>query len=310
MAKKWMPYTFVAPAVIAMMLLVFYPLLNGVYLSFTNANQFNTQKTQPNGEVIEATYEWIGLQNYDRILLDDEFRDVYFFWSTLRQTLVWTFSNIVIHISLGLMLALLLNTDIKGRAMYRVLLIVPWAIPQYIAGFSWRYMFNQEYGFVNSFFESLGIGAVEWLGDADWAMVAVVVANTWVALPFNIVVFLGGLQSIPLELYEAAEVDGANALQRFLYITLPMLRPVMFVATLLGIIWTFNGFNIIYLVTNGGPVHATEILATWAWKLGFSNSPWVLGVAAAYSTIILLILLMFSFLYIMVLNRSGQGKVI
>jgi arabinogalactan oligomer/maltooligosaccharide transport system permease protein len=139
-------------------------------------------------------------------------------------------------------------------------------------------------------------------------MLAVIIANTWLAIPFNTVAILGGLQSIPADLYEAAEVDGANARQKFRNVTLPLLRPVLTTITLLGVIWTFNSFNLIFLITEGGPFRATEILATWAWRLGFQQ--WQIGAAAAYSVIILLILLVFSASYIRVLNRSGQGSVV
>ena len=139
-------------------------------------------------------------------------------------------------------------------------------------------------------------------------MFAVVVANTWLAIPFNMVTMLGGLQSIPGDLYEAAEVDGANWWQKFMGITLPMLRPVMMTVILLGVIWTFNSFNIIVLVTEGGPFRSTQILATWAWELGRNQEKY--GIAAAYSVIILLLLLFFSFVYIRVLNRPGQESVL
>lgn len=308
--KRWLPYLFILPSVVAMTILVFYPLANGIYLSFTDANQYNI-KRQAGTKVIESSYKWIGFENYDRILFQERYKDVYYFWDTLKQTMIWTTSNIVLHISLGLALALLLNTKIRGRTVYRVLLIVPWAIPQYISGFTWRYLFNEDIGFINQSLSKIGLGTVPWLSHPTWSMVAVVIANTWVALPFNILVFLGGLQSIPPDLYEAAEVDGANPMQRFLYVTLPLLRPVMFVATLLGIIWTFNAFNIIFLVTGGGPYRKTEVLATWAWRLGFNPSgTWNFGVAAAYSVIILLLLLLFSTIYMRVLNKSGQGQVL
>jgi arabinogalactan oligomer/maltooligosaccharide transport system permease protein len=303
MRRDNIAYLFVAPSVLVTVILVLYPLLNGIYLSFTDANQYNTVR-RIGKNVTEASYEYIGLDNYQSIVTEEE---VYHFRQVFGQTLVWTGFNIVPHITIGLGLAMLLNRKIKGRAIYRMLLIVPWAVPSYISGFVWRFIYNGDYGFLNSTLEALGLGTVPWLSDPNWAMFAVIVANTWLAIPFNTVTMLGGLQSIPLELYEAAQVDGANGLQRFRNITLPMLSPVMMTATLLGVIWTFNSFNIIFLVSEGGPFRETEILATWAWRLGFTQS-WEFGVAAAYSVIILLILVFFSVTYIGVLNRTGRGN--
>lgn len=309
MYNRWLPYAFIMPALLALLILVFYPLLNGVYLSFTNADQNNVTRRLGVRE-IPATYETIGLENYDKILFPTEENrgEVFQFYPTLRQTLIWTVTNVTFHIILGLALALLLNRPIAGRGVYRALLIVPWAVPSYISAFAWRFMYNEQYGFLNAFLKEVGLGTVPWLSDKTWAMLAVIIANTWLAIPFNMVTFLGGLQSIPPDLYEAAEVDGSNWWQRFYFITLPMLRPVMITATLLGFIWTFNSFNIVYLVSEGGPFRSTEILATWAWRLGFDRREY--GVAAAYSVIILLLLMLFSTVYIAINNRSRQGSIL
>lgn len=318
MIKTRLAYYFIAPAVLVMAVLVFYPLFSGIYLSFTDATQANVLQRSPiprSGKcmkapispvepsivgdscVTPATYEYIGLTNYTSILT----KEPYQFWPVFRQTVVWTIFNVIPHIGIGLGLALLLNRNIRGRTIYRILLILPWAVPSYISAFVWRFIFNGDIGFLNNFFDM----QIPWLADRNWAMFSVIVANTWLAIPFNMVTILGGLQSIPADLYEAANVDGANAFQKFSQITLPMLRPVMMTATLLGVIWTFNSFNIIFLVSEGGPSRSTEILATWAWRYGFSQRP-EYGIAAAFSVIILLILIVFSIIYIRVLQRPGQ----
>jgi len=304
MVKNRIAYPFVAPSMLVMAALVFFPLINGIILSFTNADQYNTAR-RIGTEFTASTYELIGLQNYQAILGTPTYQ----FWQIFGQTIIWTVSNIIPHILIGLCLALLLNRRIRGRAIYRVLLIVPWAVPSYISGFVWRFMFNGEFGFLNNFLNGLGMQLVPWLSDPGWAMFAVVIANTWLAVPFNMVTILGGLQSIPPELYEAAEVDGANAWDKFANVTLPLLRPMMMTITLLGVIWTFNSFNLIFLITEGGPYRSTEILATWAWRLGFQNQ-WQFGIAAAYSVIILLILVVFSITYIRLLNRPGRESAI
>lgn len=318
MIKTRLAYYFIAPAVIVMAVLVFYPLFSGVYLSFTDATQANVLQRAPiprsgncikapiapvapkiegNSCITAATYEFIGLTNYTSILTNSAYQ----FWPVFQQTVVWTIFNVIPHIGIGLGLALLLNRNIRGRTIYRVLLILPWAVPSYISAFVWRFIFNGDIGFLNNFFDM----QIPWLSDPNWAMFSVIVANTWLAIPFNMVTILGGLQSIPADLYEAANVDGANGFQKFSQITLPMLRPVMMTATLLGVIWTFNSFNIIFLVSEGGPFRSTEILATWAWRYGFSQRP-EYGIAAAFSVIILLVLIVFSIIYIRVLQRPGQ----
>jgi len=296
-------YFFIAPAVIVMMVLVFYPLLNGILLSFTDATQMNT--TRVIGQrVIPATYTFFPgiFDNYSAVLTTPQYN----FWSIFGQTVLWTLLNIIPHIGIGLLLAMLLNRKIKGRAIYRVLLILPWAVPSYISAFVWRFLYNGDFGFFNNLLASMGWAEVPWLSDPGWAMFAVIVANTWLAIPFNMVTMLGGLQSIPGELYEAAVVDGANDWQKFTRITLPLLRPVIMTVTLLGVIWTFNSFNIIFLVSEGGPFRSTEILSTWAWRLGFGQAPQY-GIAAAFSVIILIILLVFSLTYMRVLNRPARA---
>ncbi len=299
-------YYFIAPAAIVMLLLVFYPLLNGILLSFTDAAQMNTTRSI-GPRVTPATYTFHAnpLENYVDIFQQDQYNFVTIF----MQTVLWTVLNIVPHIAIGLGLAMLLNRNIRGRAVYRVLLILPWAVPSYISAFVWRFLYNGDFGFLNSFLNSINIADIPWLSSSGWAMVAVVVANTWLAIPFNMVTMLGGLQSIPAELYEAAQVDGANNWHKFRFITLPMLRPVMMTVTLLGVIWTFNSFNIIFLVSEGGPFRSTEILSTWAWRLGFGQAPQY-GIAAAFSVMILIILMVFSLSYIRVLNRGGQQEAV
>jgi len=302
MVKNRNAYFFIAPAMIVMAILVFFPLINGIYLSFTDANQYNAAR-RVGAVFTPSNFQFVGLKNYIDILTIDS----YYFWQVFRQTIIWTVGNVIPHLGIGLGLALLLNRKIRFRAIYRMLLIIPWAVPAYISGFVWRFIYNGEYGFLNNMLRDLGLGGIPWLADPTWAMIAVVIANTWLAIPFNMVTILGGLQSIPAELYEAADVDGANAWEKFRHITMPMLRPVMLTISLLGVIWTFNTFNVIFLVSEGGPFRSTEILATWAWRLGFQQNLQY-GVAAAYSVIILLILLVFSLGYIRILNRSGQGS--
>ncbi|UFJ39397.1 sugar ABC transporter permease [Brevibacillus humidisoli] len=297
----WIAYLFLAPVIVVMALLVFYPLLQGVIYSFTNMTQYNM-----GSKFAPASWEFIGLKHYIDLfssMLQPEsvFRDV------IIQTLIWTFVNVFFHFTIGLILALLLNRNIRGRGIYRMVLVVPWAVPSFISAFSWTWMYNQSYGVFNILLAKLGFAPIPWLGDSFWAMVSVIIVNIWIGVPFMMITLLGGLQGIPQSLYEAARVDGATPWRQFWTITLPLLKPVAATATVLGVIWTFNMFNIIYLVTRGGPARSTQILVTYAYQEGFMN--WNFGLAATYGVVILSFLLAFTLLYQRLLKENSNEGV-
>lgn len=283
-------YAYVTPALLGMLTLVFFPFFYGVVLSFTNNSIYTTDK--PVSEI------WIGFQNYVDILtdfqvakrtpegLDWNYENFYY---TLAFTIVWTVSNVVIGVSLGLALALILN--LKGFALkpvYRVLLILPWAVPNYITALIFKGMFHRQFGVVNKILQLFGGPAIPWFDQPFTSFVAVLTTNAWLSFPFMMVMSLGALQSIPADLYEAARVDGATRWQQFRSITLPSLQPALVPAVILSVIWTFNMFNIIFLVSAGQPGGSTEILITRAYKLAFEQYRY--GYAAAYSMIIFIIL--------------------
>jgi arabinogalactan oligomer/maltooligosaccharide transport system permease protein len=284
-------YAYTMPAMISMVLLVFFPFFYGIALSFTNANIYNTSKP--------ITEIWVGLDNFKDILSDvavfhdsangKVFNYGNFYW-TLGFTVVWTIANVLIGVTLGLILALILNTKgLAFRAWYRVLLILPWAMPNYITALIFKGMFHQQFGVVNQVLQILHLQPLAWFDGPLTSFMAVLTTNGWLSFPFMMVVSLGALQSIPSDLYEAARVDGATRWQQFTSITLPSLKPALVPAVILSVIWTFNQFNVIYLVSAGQPSGATEILITQAYKLAFEQYRY--GYAAAYSTIIFLILL-------------------
>jgi arabinogalactan oligomer/maltooligosaccharide transport system permease protein len=285
-------YSYTMPAMIAMLLLVFFPFFYGVALSFTNDNIYNSSKP--------ITEIWVGLSNFKDILSDVSIFhrgatgaiDYHNFYWTLGFTIVWTISNIAIGVTLGLVLALVLN--IKGlafRAWYRVLLILPWAMPNYITSLIFKGMFHQQFGVINQIRQMVGLAPIAWFDGPFTSFLAVLTTNGWLSFPFMMVVSLGALQSIPADLYEAARVDGATRWQQFRSITLPSLKPALVPAIILSVIWTFNQFNVIYLVSAGEPSGATEILITQSYKLAFEQYRY--GYAAAYSMIIFLILLVY-----------------
>jgi arabinogalactan oligomer / maltooligosaccharide transport system permease protein len=282
----WYAYAMLLPVAVVMLLLVGYPLARGVFLSFTDANARNV-----GNRFLPPSYEVVGLENYADLLTGREGN----FYPVLARTVVWTGVNVFLHFVIGLGLALMLNRKLRGRTLYRILLLVPWAVPTYVAAFGWRYMYNGDYGLFNQLLEVFGFAPVAWLNGEVSAFVAVILVNVWLGVPFMIVALLGGLQSINPELHEAAEVDGANPFQRFRHITLPGLRSVSTTVILLGTIWTFNMFNIIYLITRGGPFGSTNILVTYAYIKFFDQRAF--AVSATYGVLILSLLLVFATAY-------------
>jgi arabinogalactan oligomer/maltooligosaccharide transport system permease protein len=283
-----------APVAIVMGLLVFYPLVRGIMLSFTNADRFSI-----GNKYTPATYAYVGFKNYKDILTGDDFRNVAIF------SLIWTFVNVFFHFTLGLVLALTLNRPMRFRGIYRMLLMVPWAVPSFISAFAWRFIYNNPYGFLDQLLVKLGWNdPPAFLGDPTWAKVAVIGTNVWLGVPFMMVALLGGLQAIDNDLLDAAAVDGAGRLRRFWDVTLPGLRPVAATVILLGLIWTFNMFVIIFLITGGGPANATQIFPTFAYRAAFTD--YLYGQAAAWGVIILSMLLVFGTAYRWVVAKSGE----
>ncbi|MEM8996474.1 MAG: sugar ABC transporter permease [Acidobacteriota bacterium] len=286
-------YGYVVPAMFGMLLLVFMPFLYGVTLAFTNQSIYTSDQS------IAET--WVGLENFVEILTDfeivretDQGRQVNYgnFYWTLGFTIAWTVVNVGVGVSLGLMLAIILN--VKGlhiRGFYRVLLILPWAMPNYITALIWKGMFHSQFGVINQIVQMVGGSAVSWFDTPFTSFITVLSTNGWLSFPFMMVICLGALQSIPSDLYEAARVDGASRWQQFRSITLPSLKPALVPAVILSVVWTFNMFNIIYLVSEGEPGGSTEILITEAYKIAFEQYRY--GYAAAYSMLIFVILLIY-----------------
>jgi arabinogalactan oligomer/maltooligosaccharide transport system permease protein len=282
--KKYkLAYLYITPAFIVMGLVVIYPFFYNLTISFSNMNLLNFR-------------DWVivGFGQYINVFSDP------IFYSTLLKTVLWTAVNLFFHVFVGVALALMLNRPLFLKPLFRVLLILPWAVPQVITALTWRGMFNNEFGAVNLILRSMGLGVVDWLSTPIGAFAACLITNIWLGFPFMMVIALGGLQSIPYELYEAADIDGASKWQRFKHITLPLLKPVMVPAITLGVIWTFNNFNVIWLVSNGGePSDSTHILVSYVYKAVFTNYRY--GYSAALSMVIFGILLLFGIRFI---NRS------
>lgn len=290
MRNKYLPYLFIMPAVIFMLLIVAYPIL----LTF-RTSLFHEVLIRPWEGV-----EFIGMDNFVSLVKNQEF------WSSLKRTTIWTVSSVLGKTLIGLSIALLLNQKFKFRGFYRTLILIPWVTPQVVSAIIWRWVYNGEYGMLNYVLMKLGLinNGVSWLGHKTTAFIAAVINDMWIGIPFMIVVFLSGLQGIPDELYEAAKVDGANRLQRLFKITLPQLKPVFLTATILSIIWTFNSFNIIWVLTKGGPVNATETLVIKTYKEAFGKFD--IGMGSTYAVTTFILLMIFSLFYWRMFSKEDE----
>ena len=270
-------YKYVIHSVITILVLVVLPLVAGAATSF-----FAGSRDHP---------QYVGLSNYIEILTVrgkpiTEWLSHGSFYLTLLVTVLWTVVNVFFHVSLGLVLGLLLARPwLRMRAFYRVLLILPWAVPSYVTALAWKGMFHRQFGAVNAILVWLGAEPISWFAKFSTAFTANVATNVWLGFPFMMVVVMGALTSIPKDVLEAAEVDGATRWQAFRLVTLPLLKPTLLPAVVLGSVWTFNMFNVIYLVSGGEPDGKTDILVSEAYRWAFARNS-QLGYAAAYAVII------------------------
>ena len=278
---------YIAPAMLALAILTFYPVMYGFWLSFTDADQTHL------GE-----QAFIGVTNFWEVITASGFIRVTIF------TLVWTVVNVTAHIGLGLFLALILqHADLKGKTAYRTILLLPWAVPSYISVLVWKGMFQPD-GLIN---DLLGTD-INFLSDPTGAQIVVILVNIWLGVPFMMMSISGALQALPKDMYEAAEVEGVTGWEAFRHLTLPNLKSALVPLSLLGFIWTFNMFNVIYLMTDGGPnlyfgePGQTDILITYVYDVAFRDGAY--GVAAAWSVIIFLMLLAFSWTYMKQTNAT------
>lgn len=281
---------YLTPALLGLLLVNVIPIIYSFYISLTNRNGPT--------RFAEGRYEVTGFQNYVRLLSEPAFYFVF------GRTVLYTIICVVLFFIVGLTFAIILNNPaIKGKTIWRTLMILPWAVPFWITALIWKFMFHSEFGPINQVLRLWGVtNPPEWLLNGPWAFTAVTVINIWLSFPFFTLILLGGLQSIPDDLYEAAEMDGAGFWQKFFAITLPMLRSVAVPAIILSIITTIKIFETIYLVTGGGPVvsltepGATEFLMVWAYNQGFATTK-RFGLVGAFSIVIFIVLFIITLIY-------------
>lgn len=296
--KYAIPIMLVAPAALGLAILIGWPLLWQLNVSFTNMSlrEFRNPGFLGIGEGM-----FVGLDNYAEVLTRPVLK-LTGFWQLFAQTVVWTSVNVFFHVTLGMALALLLHRRMRGKGIYRALIILPWAVPQIIALLVWRTEFNYEFGAANQLLGLIGLGPVPWLSDPFWNFTAMIITNVWLGIPFMMVIILGGLQSISSEYFEAAEIDGASSRQSFRAITMPLLRPVLTPAIILGTVWTFNNINVPFFI-NQNELETSDILVTALFRQAFQFNRY--GDAAAFAFVIFLILLAFTVIYI---RRTGSLK--
>ncbi|RPI29897.1 MAG: sugar ABC transporter permease, partial [Actinomycetota bacterium] len=285
--KYAVPIMLVAPAALGLLVLIGYPLLWELNVSFTNMSLRNFKNP---GFLGLDQGMFVGFENYIQVFTEPVLK-LTGFWQIFAQTILWTFINVFFHVSLGMALALMLNRKMRGKGIYRALIVLPWAIPQVIALLVWRTEYNFEYGAVNQLLGMIGLGPYPWLSDPFWNFAAMVITNVWLGVPFMMVIILGGLQSISNDFYEAAEIDGASARQAFRNITLPLLRPVLTPAIILGTVWTFNNINVPFFI-NQNELETSDILVTALFRQAFQYNRY--GDAAAFAFVIFLLLLAFT----------------
>lgn len=307
--RAWL---YILPAGLLMAVITLFPQLFQVWMSFTDYRIGNLRFNLFNQETwAQYAPDIVGFENFIKIINSSLAIENYNFGRLLAFNIVWTFSNVIFHVGLGVIIAMALNTkNLFGRRIYRALFVLPWAIPGYIVALTWRNMYDDRFGAINQLIGIIndGIGT-NFPTDTRWlevshpegilsflpiAFFAVLIANIWLGWPFMTVVATGALQSIPTELYEAADIDGASGWQKFWNVTVPLIRPAMVPAIMLGTIWTFNNFNVIYFISEGGPFGRTEILVTQAFKLVYEQR--LYGVAAAFSIVVFFVLLIITLL--------------
>ncbi|MGE0488431.1 MAG: carbohydrate ABC transporter permease [Vulcanimicrobiota bacterium] len=278
--KTNQPYLYIMPALVLMTVLSLLPNAYSVYLAFTNFSLYHY-----------TDFNFVGLKNFGKILAGPELQT---FAKVLIWTLAWAAISVMASLAIGLLLSIPLNReDLKGAKVYRTLFIVPWAIPAFISVLMWQGLLNSDQGAFNMLLQGFGQEKIAWLDDPGWARFSVLLVNIWLGYPFMMTVCLGALQSIPKEIYEAADVDGASPWLQFRALTLPLLRSALVPVLVSSFAFNFNQFTAIYLLTEGGPTvpgseaGATDILLTYSYKLAFDLYQY--GTACAYAVFIFLI---------------------
>ena len=245
-------YFSLIPALFVIYIIIGLPFSYSVYMSLTN-------------KVIGRPESFIGIKNFITI-----FKDAVY-WKVLTNSFIYTFSSVATKLILGMIFALTLNERFIGRGIIRVLFLIPWSVSGMVAALDWKWIYNDTYGILNVLLKNWGLikNSIPWLSDPIMAMAAVIIVDIWKGTPFFLFSILGGLQTLDREMYEAATIDGAGAIRRFINLTIPSLLPVISITSMLSSIWTFNQFDIVFIITQGGPAHASALISTYTYEVAF-----------------------------------------
>jgi len=286
--SRYWAYFLIGPSLLLVLLVVIFPVATGIATSFQELRLNRPNRTG-----------WVGLRHYADLFADPVF------WGAIRNTLFWVVGGVVSQFALGLATALCLNRPLRGMRIARILILLPWIMPTVVAGNMWALMLDPRLGVINDLLMKLGIipNSQAWLANAQTAFPTVLLVALWQGFPFFTLLLLAGLQGIPDDLYEAAAVDGANRRQQFLYITLPMLTPVIVTVVVLRVIGLVNSPDLIIILTGGGPGRTTEVLSSFAFQTAYSSFNF--GYAGAISVVMLVILMVFTIVYVRV---SGVAR--
>ena len=280
LARHNLPLLLILPSLLLAIAIIVYPFFVIVRLSLSNVSPFGQLRG------------FVGWANYSRVLADP------IFYGALWRTLIWTATVVGGTALISMPVALVLQLEFYGRAIARTIIMLPWALSLAMAAILWEWSFNADYGMINGILQNLGLisDPIHWMARGDTAFPVEIGIGILVSIPFTTTIFQGGLSSVPTEIYEAARIDGASGIQQFRYLTLPLLKPFIQIAIVLNVIYVFNSFPIIWVMTQGGPDNATHILVTYAYQLAFTlGRP---GLAAAISVLMLAIVLAFTMLYL------------
>ncbi|MDR6979341.1 multiple sugar transport system permease protein [Streptomyces sp. 3330] len=289
-SPQWAAWGFLAPVTLYLALFYAYPLYRNLDLSLRDYTVRS---------FVQGDAPFTGLANYRQVLDDPVFAPA------LLHTAVFTAVCLVFQYAVGLALAVFFNQNFRLSATLRALFLVPWLLPLIVSASTWSWMLNSDSGVVNAVLHAVGIGPVNWLTSPSWSLASVIIANIWIGVPFNLVVLYSGLQSIPGSLYEAAALDGAGAWRRFWSITFPLLRPVSAITLLLGLVYTLKVFDIIWIMTKGGPADSSTTFATWSYQLGFGNLLPAFGPGAAVGNLLVVAALVFGLIYVRVQRKQA-----
>ncbi|MFC4660730.1 carbohydrate ABC transporter permease [Oceanobacillus aidingensis] len=290
-AMKWTSYLFVLPSAIFTLVFLVFPILYNIFLSFKNVTMMN----------LRSGSEFIGIDNYLKIINDP------LFYTSLKNSIIFTIACMLFQFVIGFALALFLNKDFPGRNLFRSMLLLGWMIPIVITGTIYKWMLAGDTGVFNFIMEYLGIidSPIYWLTDENMALVGTIIANIWIGIPFNMLILLAGLQGLPTQLYEAAKIDGASRFKQFIFITLPLMKPTIQILLMLTMIYTFKVFDLIFVMTGGGPVDATTIFPLYAYQEAFTN--YDLSVGAAISSVMFVLLTIFALVYLYISRKEDKN---